>query len=275
MISKAKFYSKYCINDLQLKKCGLKWKDLVSIHNDYIGKKSFYEPIAALIVGWLRLSPQCHAVTSRIKHEEHVIEKIIRESKDMKRPFATLKNYTNKLDDLIGARLIHKFKDEWEDIHDWIISELPVVRKPEAHVYKLDPKKIIDDLRKKGFVIKIKEVGYRSLHYHTKFVLNKNRYLAEIQVRTLYEDAWGEVDHKIRYPYKKEDYRLNETFEKASCVAGLADGFGSLAKLTSEEIDLKKLGTFEAEIRRNDIFSKMEEATANLKPFVDEISKLL
>lgn len=180
MISKAEFYNKYGVNDSQLKECGLIWKDLVSIHNDYITKKSFFEPVATLLVGWLKLSPQCHAVTSRIKHEEHAIEKIIRESKNIKRPFATLDNYTKKLDDLIGVRLIHKFKDEWENIHDWIISELPVVGKFEAHVYKLDPPEIIDDLRKKGFVIKIKKVGYRSLHYHTNFVLSKRSYLAEI-----------------------------------------------------------------------------------------------
>jgi ppGpp synthetase/RelA/SpoT-type nucleotidyltranferase len=275
MISKPNFFDKYDFNDSHLKECGLIWEDLVNIYDDYLVKKRFFEPVATLIVGWLKLCPQYHASASRIKDAEHVIEKIIRESIEVKKPYATLDNYSYKLNDLIGVRLIHKFKDEWESINDWIISNLPVIGKPEAHIYKLDPQAMIDNFKKKGFIIKPKDVGYRSLHYHTKFVLSKSHYYAEIQVRTLYEDAWGEVDHKVRYPYFKENSMLKNTFEKASCAAGLADGLGSLAKLTREQIELKKIGTEAADKKLVDIYLKIEEATANLKPFVNEINKLL
>lgn len=275
MIAKDDFFRKYGISDSKFKETRLIWKDLIEIYEDYLKKKQFLEPAAVFAVGLLKLSPQCHAITSRIKHEEHVIEKIIRQSTTDKKPFASIHSYERKLGDLIGVRLIHKFKDEWELIHDWILRNLKVVGKPEAHISAFDSPQFINDFINKGFKIKSKDVGYRSLHYRTKLLICHKSYYAEVQMRTLYEEAWGEIDHKIRYPYMQEDFRLNETFKKASCAAGLADGLGSLAKLQLEEINLRNIGTDESEEKRADILLKISQATNHLKPFVDEINKLL
>jgi len=275
MLSKKQFFQKYSIGTDEFQETGLQWNELKKIHNDYLLQKPLLEPVAGLLVGWLRLSPQCHAISWRIKNQDHLIEKIIRLSKEKHEPFVTLNTYTEKLNDLIGVRLIHKFKEEWENIHDWIILNLPIVGEPEAHVHKLDSQEMIADFEKKGIKIKIKEVGYRSLHYNTNFAISKKHYNAEIQVRTLYEEAWGEVDHAIRYPLDQGNARLNQAFEKASCAAGLADGLGTLAKLYLDEKNLKKFKTREAKKKRVTILTKIENTHQSIEHFINEIKNFI
>ena len=64
---------------------------------------------------------------------------------------------------------------------------------------------------------------YRSVHYIIKY---KGVYL-EIQVRTLFEEGWGEVDHAIVYPYFQDDQILKKYTELLNRLSGLADEMSS------------------------------------------------
>lgn len=50
---------------------------------------------------------------------------------------------------------------------------------------------------------------YRSVHYVVK-PNNPNPTCCEIQVRTLFEEIWGEIDHNINYPHKTDDIACKE-----------------------------------------------------------------
>ena len=64
---------------------------------------------------------------------------------------------------------------------------------------------------------------YRSVHYILKY---RGMYL-EVQVRTLFEEGWGEIDHHILYPYKKQNPMLTEFSELLNRLAGMGDEMAS------------------------------------------------
>lgn len=49
----------------------------------------------------------------------------------------------------------------------------------------------------------------------------------EVQVRTLFEEGWGEIDHHILYPYKKQNPMLAEFSELLNRLAGMGDEMAS------------------------------------------------
>ena len=70
---------------------------------------------------------------------------------------------------------------------------------------------------------------YTSVHY----VIRPNKsYTAEIQVRTLAEELWGEVDHKINYPVRSEIFACSEQLKvlartTSACTRLVDSIFGS------------------------------------------------
>ena len=43
----------------------------------------------------------------------------------------------------------------------------------------------------------------------------------EVQVRTLFEEAWSEIDHKLRYPYKLSNEMIRSYLEIMNRAAGI------------------------------------------------------
>ena len=49
----------------------------------------------------------------------------------------------------------------------------------------------------------------------------------EIQIKTLFEEGWGEIDHSILYPQRKGNAMLTEFSELLNRLAGMGDEMGS------------------------------------------------
>lgn len=60
---------------------------------------------------------------------------------------------------------------------------------------------------------------YRSVHY---IVTYQGIYI-EIQIRTLFEEGWGEIDHDILYPCQKDNPMLLEFSELLNRLSGMGD----------------------------------------------------
>ena len=93
--------------------------NLKEIYEDYMEYKNSYENQAEFIANILRSQEMVHLVKSRIKEPERLIEKIIRKTEDRKIKYGdnfefTVDNYKNEINDLIGIRVIHIFKDQWK-----------------------------------------------------------------------------------------------------------------------------------------------------------------
>jgi putative GTP pyrophosphokinase len=125
----------------------------------------------------------------------------------------------------------------------------------------------VTELERKGSNYSFKEFGYESTHILVKIPedIRKRRGscgcdVAEIQVRTILQDAWAEVEHEL--VYKAEFTPFDEPMKRklAAVNASL-----SLADIVFQEIrDYQRQLNRELGKRRETFFRKIEESTDDL-----------
>ena len=83
----------------------------------------------------------------------------------------------------------------------------------------------------------------------------KHHYTIELQVRTIFEEAWSEIDHKIRYPYFMHDKLFSEYLLILNRLAGSADEMGTYIKFlqVEQQENEKILAQFEEKINSTNI----------------------
>ena len=148
----------------------------------------------------LTQSPQIvHSVKSRMKDLQNLSEKIRRKS-TIEDPI-TPENVFDRITDIAGVRVLHLYQAQFSQIHcaisqklnskDWILHE-----KPKAYTWDPESQDFFID---QGLNVEIKESLYTSIHYVVK-PREDSPVSCEIQVRTLFEEIWGEIDHLVNYP---------------------------------------------------------------------------
>ncbi|WP_437656520.1 (p)ppGpp synthetase [Sorangium sp. So ce1182] len=144
--------------------------------------------------------PIIHSMKSRLKDVDHLRDKLTR--KDNTGDSITADDIFERITDLAGVRILHLHQGQFQPIHDaimrrvagrdWVLAEDPVAYSwdPEARQF----------YEKLGLKVRIKESFYTSIHYVVRPRLDSHL-ACEIQVRTLFEEIWGEIDHAINYPH--------------------------------------------------------------------------
>ncbi len=247
MILKDAFLKKYNISKDDFSKSKVDWNEVKEIYIHYQGIKNQFEPTAKDIVERLIQLRCVHSVKYRIKDSEHLIEKIIRKKIASNKKIFSLNNYTEKITDIIGIRALHLFKDDWLNIHDFIINTWDLKEKPIAYIREGDTKSYISNFKDKGCNIKKHEHGYRSVHYLIATNPTKKSFITEIQVRTIFEEGWSEIDHVIRYPYDMKNPLLAQYLNIFNRFAGGADEMGTYIKFLQLELNLKEKKNIEDE----------------------------
>lgn len=269
MITKDEFLKKYNIGRDLFANSGITWEDYCEIYDDFERKIPKYEELRDEFVETYlkdmnkgRREPEervnVHSIRTRIKDPEHLIAKIIRKKEENDEVYRTLNktNYEKFVRDLIGIRCLLVFKRDWIAFHHYIMSQfendlasyvkdaLRDFDEDESHYYFAEEPKVHlrngdnrDIYVHEKLLLPDQVLGgktYRAVHYIIKY---KGIYL-EIQVRTLFEEGWSEVDHAIAYPYYKDDPVLKEYTELLNRLSGLADEMGSFfdrLKILEEE----------------------------------------
>lgn len=139
-----------------------------------------------------------HSVKSRLKDPLHLEDKIRRKLATEK---ITPENLFKKINDLAGVRVLHLHTNQFSEIHAAIINHLAknywsIAEKPIA--YSWDPETTAY-FKSLGLKAQTRDTYYTSVHYVVK-PHAKSDISCEIQVRTLFEEIWGELDHAINYP---------------------------------------------------------------------------
>ena len=209
---------------------------LKDIYSDFVDYEVSYENQADFIANILRSHPMVHSVKSRIKEPNRLIEKIIRKTGDRKLKYGkdfqfNLDNYKNEINDLIGIRVIHIFKDQWQDIHEFITKTWKVIE-VTANVREGDNTKKFEEL---NIEVRSRISGYRSVHYLVEFYPTNEKVIAEIQVRTIFEEGYGEIDHRLRYSHVEIPEILKSNLLLFNRIAGSADEMASLINDLSKE----------------------------------------
>ncbi len=270
MFSRKNFMHKYNISESNFRKAGVSWDELTAIRAHFESRLSVFNEFMNGVLNSLNRCLSMHSVKIRIKDSEHLIEKIIRknieaaDNPDGPGVRIGIDNYTEYINDIVGIRVLHLFKDDWVPIHAFISDNFTVAAPPCAYIREGDLKNIIDTYEQNGCVVLNHPFGYRSVHY-VIYGGGDRSLKAEIQVRTLFEEAWSEIDHKIRYPYFPDDEILRIYSLLLNRLAGSADEISSYIKLIKAEIENMKYDSVEKSIDLLDIIEQKNEEIEQLR----------
>lgn len=256
--------SKIKISDWEASGC--EWGNLISIREDYLASRGMLEKAASLYVGIISGMPTVHSVRFRVKDADHLIEKIIRKSAEGSEKYRNLstENYHRVVTDLVGIRALHLFKDDCFEVADSLSSIWQPVETPIAYIRSGDP----DDLTKKyvdcGMEVKTHSKGYRSLHFIFSTRPIGREVFFEVQVRTVFEEGWSEIDHTVRYPNFSDNELVGYFLAIFNRLAGSADEMGGFVKNLA----------FSLREHQNQIESVVSERDASLGRIDDLIAQL-
>lgn len=252
------FLAKYSISEVDFKKSTLDWKELLKIYNHYKSQIPKLESSAIYVFNSLMKTTNVHSVRYRIKDSEHVIEKIIR--KKIKTPELQIdeNNYMIELTDLIGVRALHLFKEDWNQIHDLITNTWDLYEIPTAYYREGDSTEYKKSFQEKGCEPKEHPFGYRSVHYIIETKPAKTKYFAEIQVRTIFEEAWSEIDHTIRYPYDQDNQIFGQFLMILNRLAGSADEMGTFVQFLKKYLKTQEASHQKAIFEKDKLILELE-----------------
>ena len=191
----------------------------------FLNEKVRYKKLAEYIVHLFRDDPSSpkeslHTIVYRIKDELRLIEKIDEQNKELGvgEPPISEKNYQLKIGDLLGVRMICLRLSDIGKVEAYLglLSEEKILRfvkgpdQKRSFILPVDPDAPISD------GIDLKYSGYSSIHYQVELGENSDAPSGladlqfELQLRTILEEAWGEIDHKYRYVRSRSGVSLPE-----------------------------------------------------------------
>ncbi|GHV60738.1 (p)ppGpp synthetase [Spirochaetia bacterium] len=140
----------------------------------------------------------------------------------------------------------------------------PFLENLDAAVRLIKEKFEVIEVEKKGSNYSFKEFGYESTHLLVKIPgdIVKNRgysgsEVAEIQIRTLLQDAWAEVEHELVYKaeFTPFDEPMKRKLAAVNASLSLADTIFQEVRVYQRQLN-EEMGK-----RRESFFQKIEEST--------------
>ncbi|MCK0913915.1 RelA/SpoT domain-containing protein [Acinetobacter pittii] len=230
-------------------------QELIEIYYDYLETLKVLEIEGAYLSNRLQFFKNINSVRWRTKDPIHLLTKIVRKRKEAiekdnnssKYLSINVNNYKEVITDLLGLRAIYLFKFQWKLVDSYICNNFKIIPDEIITIYHAPE----DDLAfyyEDGYEKKLGEVNlkysrvkrdskYRSTHYiaETNFPHN---FKLEIQIRSILDEAWGEIDHYIRYPNHQDDEELKR---QMTVLNGAINGCEELSTTYIEKFRSKNL----------------------------------
>jgi putative GTP pyrophosphokinase len=245
---------------------GIEWPALQAISLDYERRTAELTEVAELHARLLQHCPAVHSVRWRLKDGEHLLEKIVRKRAKQAEKYANIdhQNYTRILSDLVGVRALHLFKGDWGPIHVFLSERWTHSEPPVAYVREGDPEDIRTAYGEARCKVENHPAGYRSVHYVVSSRPQKDDILTEIQVRTLFEEGWSEIDHRVRYPNFSDNQLLQLFLATFNRIAGSADELGGFVRTLSSEISRYETARQKSSAELSQHVSRIEQLASAL-----------
>lgn len=258
------FLKECTITKDDLKESFLEWKELAAIYNEHKRRMKNLNEASKYFAERLRTVKTVHTIRYRIKSPKNLVKKIIRKNIETKKKRIDFYNYKNEITDLIGLRALHLFKEDWKSIHDFIINEWELNENPIAYIREGDRKAWIEQFEKNGCTIKKHPRNYRSIHYIAKSKPSKITLVAEIQVRTIFEEGWSEIDHRINYPHTCSPIAIFflDIFNR---LAGSSDEMGSFLNQLVQDIIIRDATISKLALEKNKALKNVENLVGKLE----------
>ncbi len=155
-----------------------------------------------------------HSFRSRLKDEGHLRNKLIRKWLECRRDgteFAiTPDNLLVTVNDLAGVRILHLHTTQMKAIDQALQA---ILNEQRYSVLDRFARTWDDESRELFASIGIRTEASGTLYTSVHYIVGSNsqtQLTAEIQVRTLMEEVWGEVDHELNYPDPSPSFACRE-----------------------------------------------------------------
>lgn len=164
--------------------------------------------------------PVVHSVKMRLKDREHLRKKLLRKLEKGEQIGSDDLCWT--ITDLAGVRVLHLYQDQFPSIHKEILYKVDglkdwhLAEPPKAYTWDPESKQFFERL---GVTVEVKDSFYTSVHYLIRPRAD-SPLCCEIQVRTLFEEIWGEVDHTLNYPETSPSLSCREQIRVLAKLVG-------------------------------------------------------
>jgi putative GTP pyrophosphokinase len=165
-----------------------------------------------------------HSVKRRMKTPDRLKDKLtrkLRKAHEASKQFnITQENLFTEITDLGGYRILHLHTRQMDKINtalQEVLSEAQctVIEGPKANVWDQESEAYFKSI---GIDTEYNPRLYSSVHYIVR-PNSKAKVTIELQVRTLSEEVWGEVDHKFNYPHSVDSVACGEQIKVLARVA--------------------------------------------------------
>lgn len=266
-LSPEEFCARNNVSAETFEKADIRWETLLEIAADHGRESNHLQDSAEYFAKTIQKFDGVHSVRWRVKDTQHLLEKIIRKRAEGNAKYSdiTPNNYFERVTDLVGIRALHLFKETCFDIDTAIRASWTPTEEPIAYIRNGDSESLKTRFQEEHFDVRNHPAGYRSVHYVISSTPRKRTIFAEIQVRTIFEEGWSEIDHKIRYPNFSDNRLVQYFLEIFNRMAGSADDMGGFVLglvATLKEMDEEILASKNA---KESTLKEMEHALAQLE----------
>ncbi len=200
---------------------------LAAYDSQYETIATFRDQLYAALASSAELTGHIHSIRTRLKDRDHLRGKLFRKMVECEargEPFRiTPENLLTEINDLVGVRILHLYTRQIQEI-DLLLRGIfdeqtyDLREGPFARTWDDESREFF---RSCGIETQDSPTLYTSVHY---IVGSASRTLVtcEIQVRTLMEEVWGEVDHLINYPNETDVLASREQLKVLARVTSSA-----------------------------------------------------
>jgi putative GTP pyrophosphokinase len=169
--------------------------------------------------------------------------------------------------DLVGLRALHLFKDDCLAIDESLRRTWTTLEPPIAYVRAGDADEMVKKLQQHGFETKSHPAGYRSIHYVLASQPLQRQITVEVQVRTIFEEGWSEIDHRVRYPNFSDNELVDYFLTIFNRMAGSADEMGGFVGDLASTLRGFQRKVADANSERDATLKAMEATLGELERF--------
>ncbi len=173
---------------------------------------NFSQSLVSHLNGHPGLSELIHFIKWRVKDEKSLREKLEKKTleekmkpKNERSQFIDHLNLFDKIVDLAGVRILHLHTEQMRSIHNFILEVIDeqryqLVGDPVAHCWDAEYENLFEEF---GITTESRSSMYTTVHYD--IVANqRTKITCELQVRSLMDEVWSEVSHRVNYPKQSD-----------------------------------------------------------------------
>lgn len=227
------------------------WNNLEEIRSHYERAIDRYKSTLSVMINEISQAdmsdPTIHSIRYRVKDVDSLLIKIIEKSVKVpaetqsnaeieKYRYISEENYYKIITDLVGVRILIRYRYQWKTVHNLIwklyhsddyeyVREWEkdyrfdpalkfIAEQPKAYIKQESDRGIYEAIGKNIFRILPSDNHYASLHY----LVNQSGTYVELQVRTIFDEAWCECSHDFVYKTKVESKTEKDTLERLSTI---------------------------------------------------------